>query len=76
MRKIFRRRLAATLVICTTALISSIASATEIEGLIVAMFADPSDFVVVLDGNAGSCGSKFFSIKRANDISRKWWLFS
>jgi hypothetical protein len=68
MRKIFRRRLAATLVICTTALISSTELAlANVDGPIAAMFADPSDFVVLIDANPGQCGSQFFHVKRANE---------
>jgi hypothetical protein len=67
MRKIISRSsLAATLVIGMMALISSIQLArADVEGLVVVLFADPSDFVVLLD-KPGHCGSSFFHIKRSS----------
>jgi hypothetical protein len=39
------------------------AAITETNGRIVNLYADPSDFVIELDA-AGSCGSKFFHVRR------------
>jgi hypothetical protein len=44
---------------------SASAALTDTIGKPQEVFADPSDVVVVLD-TAGSCGSKFFHIQRAN----------
>ena len=43
----------------------AVAQTTFTSGKVIAVFGDPSDFVVQLDTN-GSCGSNFFHSQRAN----------
>jgi hypothetical protein len=47
------------------ALPASAQPATVASGTVIAVFGDPSDFVVELS-NAGRCGSRYFHIRRAN----------
>ena len=66
MKIIGKTSLVSILVACIIALVASAESAkAEVEGEVLVLFADPSDFVFLMDKN-GHCGSAFFHVKRTN----------
>jgi hypothetical protein len=66
MRKHFKATFALTLIGATALIGSTQPARAAVEGLVGAVFADPSDFVFALDKNGPRCGSPFFHIKRSS----------